>query len=432
MEILFELGINLVETFLIVEFLTRFLGAKYESPKCNIFFLMGWFVIFTELCIRNFITVFETFSAYIPIVLYVTYGILCLKGSFFAKVWASVLIHVILAVIAIMTNLIVCNIIGYDPNAMITVFNGIRIISVIITKIILFYVSRIILKIKHNQKLEYTTWAMLIVIPVISIISLCFLMKAAFEYEEVKGYVLIGMIGIVVANIVTYYFFYISDKHHENKLKISLLEQQNENALKNIEDSQSYINQMRIVKHDIKNQLMTIYNYINSGNTEQALDYIKSITDDHLPVIRKLVTTKNEAFNAVINSKTAICDSKKIFVELKVDDVIEKIDAVDTVILVGNLFDNAIEAAELTDAKRICLEIKKVNDYLSLLINNSISESILDSNVELMSTKTDKTLHGIGLKSVKSIVKKYNGMIDFYEKENEFFCHVILVPNKNI
>ena len=143
-------------------------------------------------------------------------------------------------IIAVATNLIVCNVIGYDPYLMITTFNEIRISSVLITKILLFYVGRLILGIKHNHKLDNSTWSMVIVIPAISVLSLGFLMKAAVEYEEIKGYILIGMLSIIVSNIVTYFLFCEMNKQNEAKIRVKLLEQQNENALKSIEDSNLY------------------------------------------------------------------------------------------------------------------------------------------------------------------------------------------------
>ena len=38
----------------------------------------------------------------------------------------------------------------------------------------------------------------------------------------------------------------------------------------------------------------------------------------------------------------------------------------------------------------------------------------------------DKELHGIGIKSIKNIVEKHNGMIQFYEEEDEFCCHIMI------
>ncbi|MBQ3545548.1 MAG: GHKL domain-containing protein [Lachnospiraceae bacterium] len=430
-ELAFELGINLLETFIAIEFVTRYLGCKYDDWKRNIGFIAVWIIAFIELSVMNHITEFESFGAYIPAVIYFVYATLFLKGSVFLKLWISVLIQILVTAIAIGTNLFVCNIIGYDPYLMITVFNSIRVISVIITKILLFYITRLILKQKYKNPLANGAWLLLIIIPIISIISLSALMLAAINHEEIKVYILTGMSCIVVANIITYYFFTMLNKDYDTKLKVKLLESQNENALKNIENIDAFVQQMKAVRHDMKNQLLIVRNYINSGKNDEAVEYINSLTDNYMPNIQEFLVTENDAFNAIVNSKIAICNQKGIYIEIKEKrSSLKDLDAVDTGVLFGNLLDNAIEAAEKTVDKRIVVEVQTRDSYLSILITNSINDSVLRDNKELATSKSDKELHGIGIKSVEAIVKKYDGMIKFYEENGEFCCHILLYIEK--
>lgn len=426
-ELVFELGINLLETFIAIEFVTRYLGCKYDDWRKKAGFISVWMIAFFELNVMNHITAFESFGAYIPAAIYFVYAMLFLKGNLFLKLWISVLIQIIVTAIAIGTNLFVCNIIGYDPYLMITVFNSVRVISVIITKILLFYITRLILKQKYKNPLANRSWILLIIIPIISIISLSALMLAAINHEEIKAYILTGMSCIVIANIITYYFFTMLNKDYDTKLKVKLLESQNENALKNIENIGAFVQQMKSVRHDMKNQLIIIKNYINSGKNDDAVEYINSLTDTYMPNIQEFLVTENDAFNAIVNSKIAICNQKGIYIEIKEKKAsLKNLDAVDTGILFGNLLDNAIEAAEKTVDKRIIVEVHTRDRYLSILIINSISDSVLRDNKELVTSKTDKELHGVGIKSVEAVVKKYDGMINFYEENGEFCCHILL------
>ena len=106
------------------------------------------------------------------------------------------------------------------------------------------------------------------------------------------------------------------------------------------------------------------------------------------------------------------------------------ISSAEIAVLFGNLLDNAIEAATETVEKRITLEIQENAGYLIIFTSNSINSSVLKNNANLETSKTNKELHGIGIKSIKSIVDRYNGMIQFYEEENEFCCHIMLEINK--
>ena len=429
-EIIFETGINLIETFSLIDFLTKYLGCKYTGFKRTVGFLLGWMVTFVELCIINYFVEFETIGTYIPIVIYFLYAICYLKGSTLLKLWMSIVTQIIVTSIAIATNLFVCNIIDYDPRDMITVSNSTRIISVIITKIILFYVTRIVLKMKYKNPMDNHVWIMLITIPVISVISMAALMKAAIHHEEIKIYILIGTACIILADIVTYYLFAVINKDYETKLKIKLLEQQNENSKNNMENTDAFVNQMKSVRHDIQNQLLTICGYIDSGKIEEAKAYINSLTENALPNIQSLINTDNDAFNAIVNAKIVLCNQKKIFMDVKVkENSLKNLDPIDTGVLFGNLLDNAIEAAEKTAKRRISVDVQKSGAYLSILVCNSIGDSVLKNNQELQTSKRDKELHGIGIKTVRELVRKYDGMIQFYEKNNEFCCHILLDNN---
>lgn len=430
LEVIFEVGINLIETFIIFEFLTRYLGCKYADKRKIIGFLLGWMAGFVQLCVMNFFVKLESFGAYIPIVINFVYALFFLNGSILLKLLMSSIIHIIVLIIAYTVNLGICNIIGYNPNDMIEIFNVTRVIGVIITKIILFYVTRIILKYRYKNPIDSRLLFMLIVIPLTSIISLASLMKSAINHIEIQLYIFIGMICIVLANIMTYYFFTVINKEYETKLRIWLLEQQNENAKKNIENADAFIKQMKSVRHDIKNQLIAINGYIDKGKIEEAKKYINNLTCNCLPNIQDYINTGHEAFDAIVNSKIALCNQRNIFIIVRVmEKSLSKIDAVDIGVLFGNLLDNAIEAAEKTKSRRITVDVQISGEYLSISVNNSIEKSVLEKNSTLETSKEDKKIHGIGIKSVKSIVKKYDGMLQFYEEKDEFCCHILLDLN---
>lgn len=266
-----------------------------------------------------------------------------------------------------------------------------------------------------------------VVISVISVISLIALMKAAVISNDVFPYILIGMICIVIANIIMHYFFAVIKREYKNSMQAKLLRQQNEVLKKSLEDKDAFVKEMKSVRHDIKNQLLTILHYAENGRNDDIKDYISVITNNYLPNILNYINADNLAFDAIVNAKIAICSQKNIFMEVNIkQDTNINIPSTETVALFGNLLDNAIEAAKDTDEKRIILDIQKNRGYLIILVSNSIKSSVLKSNKELKTSKKDRELHGIGVKSIKNIVAKHNGMIKFYEEDNEFFCHIMI------
>lgn len=426
-EFIFETGINLIETFISVDFITKYLGTKYTGNRQKTAFVIVWIISFIQMTVTNYITDFETFGSYIPMIIYACYAFLCLNGSTPLKIWFAILTHLIVTFTAILTNILVCNIIGYDPYKMITVFNSTRVMGVIIAKIMQFYITRLLLRNKYKNPINNYRWVAIIAIPVISVISLCALMKAALINNDISPYILTGMICIILANIMTYYFFTVMNKEYENTIKAKLLEQQNDALKKSIADKDAFVKEMKAVRHDIKNQLLTIMQYADEGKNNNIKEYVNVLTNNYLPNILNYINTNNAAFDAVINSKIAVCNQKNIFMEVNIkQDTNISIPPVEIAVLFGNLLDNAIDAAKDTNEKRITLDIQKNASYLIIFVSNSIKSSVLKDNENLETSKPDKELHGIGIKSIKNIVEKHNGIIQFYEEEDEFCCHIMI------
>ncbi|MBQ0000467.1 MAG: GHKL domain-containing protein, partial [Clostridiales bacterium] len=73
----------------------------------------------------------------------------------------------------------------------------------------------------------------------------------------------------------------------------------------------------------------------------------------------------------------------------------------------------------------IVVELTEVPLGYSLIVQNAIDTSVLDSNPELNTTKSDAGLHGFGLKSVKQLIEKRNGLLEIYEDNHFFTVHVL-------
>ncbi|RHO75962.1 GHKL domain-containing protein [Clostridium sp. AF43-10] len=92
----------------------------------------------------------------------------------------------------------------------------------------------------------------------------------------------------------------------------------------------------------------------------------------------------------------------------------------------ADLLENAIEAEELEEDKLIELQIYESAGLLLVTVRNRISQSVMENNPELRTRKADASLHGLGRKSVKKLIRDMEG--SFYEEErNGFFISNIVV-----
>lgn len=139
--------------------------------------------------------------------------------------------------------------------------------------------------------------------------------------------------------------------------------------------------------------------------------------------------TNNATLNDIVNAKVFSSKDQYINWEFYIETDLINIKKIDLAVLLGNLIDNAIE--NIGGNKIIRLEAKVINNLYHITIRNTIEFSILDSNKTLKTKKTDKSIHGYGIKSIKRLVSSYNGTIEFLEKDDYFIVDILLESRGN-
>ena len=139
--------------------------------------------------------------------------------------------------------------------------------------------------------------------------------------------------------------------------------------------------------------------------------------------------THNVIINTVLNEKYYDAVDNDILFVCRIGDMGNlTISDQDIALILSNLLNNAIEACQKCDEKRI-IKIKMLNDDTKLLLSvkNTYSGNVYRKNEQFLSTKIDhKENHGYGLTSVKEAVEKYDGTIDIIPDNNIFTVTAVL------
>ena len=184
---------------------------------------------------------------------------------------------------------------------------------------------------------------------------------------------------------------------------------------------------VRKLKHDMKNHMMVLASYLNSNDIEAAKAYTSEILDK-LNAMHSYIETGNSLMNHILNEKLETARSCGISVQAEIETLsFSSMRSIDFSALLTNLLDNAIEASKKEENPELRIRIAAERGYYAIRVKNRIVDSVLDTNPELASTKQEKELHGLGIPQIKEIVESYNGMYDFYE-EDGFFCAGVFIP----
>ncbi len=207
---------------------------------------------------------------------------------------------------------------------------------------------------------------------------------------------------------------------------LKLVEYQTEQSRQHLREVQSIYREMRGYKHDFHHHLQTLKGQLGAGETERALAYIDQL-DQQLMTVDNLVKTGNISLDAILSAKTAQAKAADITVAVTAfvpDNLL--ITDLELSIVVGNLFDNAIEACMLAQGERfirIYMKMKGKMLYFSML--NSSGRKEQKKGTLFASHK--KGLHGFGLRRAEAILKEHGGWCK-YNSEDGAFTSEFLVP----
>lgn len=202
-----------------------------------------------------------------------------------------------------------------------------------------------------------------------------------------------------------------------------------ENYYEEVEENNQ---QFRKLRHDFKNQLLTLY-YLTEKDIEAARESIQAMFAE-LKVNDDAVTTKNIALHSICSIKFAMAKERGIPVEYKIR-IPEKItmDYGEMGVLYGNLLDNAIEACErcAKEDKYLLFTTELLEENLIIYMQNSRAESDIENEAGT-TKKHDRKNHGIGLKSIQKIVTRYHGVLKIKEETKYFTVKILLYGVKNV
>ena len=166
--------------------------------------------------------------------------------------------------------------------------------------------------------------------------------------------------------------------------------------------------------HDLHNHIGVLRQFLTHEKYGEAVRYL----DELQAPVRNLtatVWTGDETADYLINSKAAAAEAAGIRFQVQVEFPRRtNIRSVDLCAILGNLLDNAIEAArQVPDPSRrtAALTIRRIHQMLVIKVENSFSSVPVQENGELKTTKTEGGLHGWGLKSAQAAAEKYDGMV---------------------
>lgn len=368
-------------------------------------------------------------------VIYLSLIFVVFEGSYLKRIAYDVIANVIMAGSEFLLILILSHpsdfslaSVQYNRFSMIVSLLGIKTLTFILFNII----KRIPKNTGNRISLKNVLLFSIVPLSLLGIMIAIAYLNIDFEVNLLARSVLI--ISCIMATIGDVLIFYIFDRYclsveklKDQELMIARLEIEQKHYEKVDEMNQEHAHLI----HNIRHYLKVIG---EAAAEENAVEISRILVDLQIEFDNAEATMfcAEPLLNTILNEKQKEAARKKVKMEILVEPgfTLQSMSQIDVIAVIGNLLDNAIEAASKCQAGFIKVFLFSQNDnhFSVMKIINNHTGGIIQQDGTLITTKKDKSHHGIGLESVNRTLEKYEGYLQYFFDE-KFFTVVALLPN---
>lgn len=358
-------------------------------------------------------------------------SVLCFEMKLKQAIFYSVVLDIVSTATEYITIFVVSVVSGEDVAYTENQYSAL-LLNAFICKTLYFFICLLLTRlIKNNDKTaKVPVTFYLYPLAVVAVLLFLWNIYITYDLTDILKLSISFISAMLLLSTIILFISYRNNMERENKLFLleqevtkadtdrlyyQILEKQNENLM--------------IYAHDTKKHLSAIRNL--NDNT-QINQYLTQMADD-LEEYSRVNSSGNHSLDIIVSKYVTESEIKKV--QFTYDTRLANLSEVyifDLVSILGNVLDNALEAAEKSKAKYIQLYTDYRNNFDIIVVKNSCDSEPVSSNNVLKTTKTNNTaFHGLGLKSLKKTLKKYKGDYSWeYDKSNKEFTTTIMIQRE--
>lgn len=391
-------------------------------------YIVGWILL--NFCIVHFVLLPNIWQSLLGMGVMLLMSCIMLEGKTEQKMLVIIACNVFMILVSMLRGRITFFLSGKSINE-ISIQGSeslARVLGIVLTNTLYLLTAYILTCFFHDKiKLKKEEYIIIIIYYIIFLIvvllSIAMSRNVDFSLIWQKTFLILDMLMFIANIIVLKMIFHINQQNHY-EMENALLHMQITQQEKRIREEEKNYREVQLLRHDLKRYLVTYRQLLQDGKYEIIEADIDKILGKRLNT-NHCVYTENTILNAVICEKMEQCSIKNIKIEVQVN-ADKDMDSIEYGVVLSNLLDNAIEAEEQEkeENRYICLNIGVEQNMIHLVVSNYISESILQNNALLETSKKNKQLHGIGLRGVKEFVNNKEGEIEIFEENHMFVVHI--------
>lgn len=423
--LIIELAASLFDSILFVYFIIRYNRASFKTSKLTIPTVLLLFAItlIGDFWLSDYITAVSVVAFFIV----TAFSLWISKKHIFRALIASCIYEMAFILLSSLIYAIMSMIITDIDLLMQGSASLGRYIYILLHKTALFTILQFVLHIfRSDEAMNVWNGILTFMLSLTTMFGLGAAMYVAVSpvADGFQSQILVIVISFILINVFLYVLLYQIQKLQKSRYELKLLEEKMAFEKARHNDASAVWENVRKVQHDMKQHLTVMSGYLEQDESEACKTYIQSLLPQ-VDQMGKLIRSDNTILDYLINSKLCALKNTRVIISGSIGDLSDIRDA-DLACLMGNILDNAIEAVEQVEEKRIELLFSKQNSNRIIICKNTVKESVLKNNKDLRTTKKSGDSHGWGHQIVEKIVSDYHGMIDYFEEFGMFGVQIIL------
>ena len=430
----FELTISVLENMLLLGFCMDFMQQRPKGKRGKFLWLFAVLVGMIFPALEKYPAIYDRWELWLTLLWLFGYLAVSTRGSILRKIIAAVVARELTTFVNTAV-LFGCSLLLQESVASFIQQQDIaRIATVLLTKILYFFVGKILNGLLFERKnLVNWQWIVIGCSLVFSTVAGKTLITLSRDFPGIQmqeqKLMLLCVSCIWLMCLIMYFVVQQMSKDNQTKLEYELMKEKEKYSKESMEIITRSNEELREFKHDLKNYLLPLQEAMETMPQSEMVKVWEKI-NQKIEDVQTLIQTGNSYVDSMINTKITLARSEKVDVKCTILSKMEGIDDLEFCTVFGNLMDNAIEAErKVTEKKEIIIFVEEKMGYLRLEIQNKIEKSVLNENSSLNTTKKDTSSHGIGHKSVKRTMQKVGGALKYYET-GDLFCAEAVFPIK--
>lgn len=430
----FELTISVLENMLLLGFCMDFMQQRPKGKRGKFLWLFAVLVGMIFPALEKYPAIYDRWELWLTLLWLFGYLAVSMRGSILRKIIAAVVARELTTFVNTAV-LFGCSLLLQESVASFIQQQDIaRIATVLLTKILYFFVGKILNGLLFERKnLVNWQWIVIGCSLVFSTVAGKTLITLSRDFPGIQmqeqKLMLLCVSCIWLMCLIMYFVVQQMSKDNQTKLEYELMKEKEKYSKESMEIIKRSNEELREFKHDLKNYLLPLQEAMETMPQSEMVKVWEKI-NQKIEDVQTLIQTGNSYVDSMINTKITLARSEKVDVKCTILSKMEGIDDLEFCSVFGNLMDNAIEAErKVTEKKEIIIFVEEQMGYLRLEIQNKIEKSVLNENSSLNTTKKDTSSHGIGHKSVKRTMQKVGGALKYYET-GDLFCAEAVFPIK--